>query len=218
VSAWEAPGATDEWYTPKSVFDALGCAFDLDVAAPEAGPLHVPAREWFFHDSLNEPWFGFVWGNFPFGGRNGLVPWLEKFFAHGDGIALTPDRTSAPWFQTYAPKADAILFTRKIRFLRPDGTEGKSPSTGTALMAAGPRGLDGLARAADAGFGMLVLPRQLRPLQGVLHGKQGFFNPSTLDEADQHARPGNPDGLRVADAGGAIVFNHDGLTSPGSNQ
>jgi hypothetical protein len=37
--------------------------------------------------------------NPPFGGRNGLAPWLDKFFANGNGIALTPDRTSAPWWQ-----------------------------------------------------------------------------------------------------------------------
>jgi hypothetical protein len=52
------------------------------------------------------------------------------------------------------------------------------------------------------------LPRQLRPLQGVLHGKQGFFNPSTLQQRDQSS-----DRLRVADLNGCVSF-HDGLTSP----
>ena len=30
----QSVGATDEWYTPPRVFDALGCSFDLDVASP----------------------------------------------------------------------------------------------------------------------------------------------------------------------------------------
>lgn len=151
---WETVGATDEWYTPEYIFDALGCRFDLDVAAPENGAPLVPAREWFFHDSLNESWFGFVWMNPPFGGRNGLIPWLDKFFDHGNGIALVPDRTSAPWFRAAFERADLALFTRKIRFLRPDGTEGKSPSCGTALLASGECGADALkcAAATDLGF------------------------------------------------------------------
>lgn len=90
--------------------------------------------------------------NPPFGGRNGLEPWLEKFFEHGNGIALTPDRTSAPWFQKWAPLAMSLLFLPKVRFLRPDGTEGKSPSTGTALWAAGLKGHAALKRARHIGL------------------------------------------------------------------
>lgn len=30
----ERRGKSDEWYTPKYVFDALGVVFDLDVAHP----------------------------------------------------------------------------------------------------------------------------------------------------------------------------------------
>ncbi len=155
MSAWETSGASDEWYTPAFVFEALGCQSDLDVAAPSNGATtHVPAPVCFRRDSLDHPWFGFVWMNPPFGGRNGLVPWLDKFFVHGDGIALVPDRTSAPWFQDAWRKADAVLFTRKIRFLRPDGTEGKSPSCGTALFAIGSRGIRALRDAERAGLGI----------------------------------------------------------------
>lgn len=154
MSHWETPGASDEWYTPRYVFDALGCRFDLDVAAPLNGPLHVPTSSWISRDSLSLEWQGFVWMNPPFGGRNAVAAWLDKFFAHGNGIALTPDRTSAPWFHDAWSKADAVLFTRKIRFLRPDGTEGVSPSSGTALFAVGDRGAAALRRAADAGLGI----------------------------------------------------------------
>lgn len=158
MSHWETAGQSNDWYTPKFVFDALGCKFDLDVAAPEAGPPHVPASEWFFHDGLNESWFGFVWMNPPFGGRNSLEPWLAKFFDHGNGIALTADRTSAPWFQKAWKRCDMAMFLPKIRFLRPDGTEGKAPSNGTTLWATGPRGEQALLRAEEKGLGILAFP------------------------------------------------------------
>jgi hypothetical protein len=100
--------------------------------------------------------------NPPFGGRNELAPWLDKFIAHYNGIALTPDRTSAPWFQNNAPNVDAIMFTRKIRFLRPDGTEGKSPSCGTALWACGLEAQQALFRAQENGLGFIVDPYQIK--------------------------------------------------------
>lgn len=155
---WDQPGASDEWYTPAFVFDALGCRFDLDVAAPLGGPPHVPCDGWIYDRSLELPWAGFVWMNPPFGGRNALEPWLARFFAHGDGIALTPDRTSAPWFRNAWGKAEAVLFTPKIRFIRPDGSEGKSPANGTALFAAGARGVEALHRARGRGLGILGFP------------------------------------------------------------
>lgn len=153
-------GATDEWYTPPYVFSVLGCSFDCDVASPgQYATPWIPAREFITWDSLRRPWAGFVWMNPPFGGRNGIVPWLEKFFAHGNGIALTPDRTSAPWWQKYAPCADLILFvTPKIKFIDADGKPGKSPAQGTCLMASGPLAHEPLYRAAANQLGILMMP------------------------------------------------------------
>lgn len=151
MSHWETNGKSNEWYTPKYIFDALGCMFDLDVAHPPA-PTHVPCTAFLSANSLAVNWNGFVWMNPPFGGRNALEPWLEKFFDHRNGIALTPDRTSAPWFQEFAPRAGLMLFLPKVRFLRPDGTEGKSPSNGTVLWAAGRKAENALLRAESLGF------------------------------------------------------------------
>lgn len=152
MSAWEAAGLSNEWYTPKYIFDALGCTFDMDVAASPGG-CHVPALYFERHDGLNVPWRGFVWMNPPFGGRNGLVPWLDRFYRHGHGIALVPDRTSAPWFQDAAARSAAILFVApKVKFERPDGSRGKSPGCGTALLAAGTQGRAALFRAGRLGI------------------------------------------------------------------
>lgn len=160
-------GATDEWYTPPHVFEALSCRFGMDVASPGSHITPwVPALSFLTSHSLEQKWRGFVWMNPPFGARNGLVPWLEKFFRHGDGIALTPDRTSAPWWQTYAPRADAILFVApKLKFIGADGKPGKSPAQGTCLMAVGEKAIDALNRAQAAKLGVLMHPSGLNAPQ-----------------------------------------------------
>lgn len=155
MSAWEEPGKSDDWFTPKYVFNAMAIQFNLDVAGP-IQPTHVPCWSCICEDSLSARWTGLVWMNPPFGGRNGIKPWLDKFFAHGNGVALVPDRTSAPWFQEAANKASSILFVSpKIKFERPDGSLGKSPGCGAALMAAGVRGDRALINARNAGLGWL---------------------------------------------------------------
>jgi hypothetical protein len=154
-------GATDEWYTPQRVFDALGCRFDTDVASPgKSKTPWIPATRFIRSDALELDWseFGFVWMNPPFGGRNAMVPWLHKFFEHGNGIVLTPDRTSAPWWQRFAPKADAILFVAsKLKFIGTDGRPGTSPAQGTCLMALGRQAVDALRRAEANGLGFVMV-------------------------------------------------------------
>ena len=161
MSEWERPGASDDWLTPKYVFDALGVTFDADMAASVVKPKHVPCRRWYYHNSLLCAWSeeNFIWLNPPFGGRNCILPWLKKFVEHGNGVALTPDRTSAPWFQWAAPQMYAILFVSpKIKFERPDGAVGRSPGCGTALMAMGQQGYNALVNARAAGLGMMMEP------------------------------------------------------------
>lgn len=148
-------GKSNEWYTPRFIFDALQENFDLDVAAPIGGPRHVPAKRWLseLDNGLLAPWEGFVWMNPPFGGRNALRPWLDRFFDHGDGIALTPDRASAPWWHEAAERADAVMFMKgKPRFEMPDGSKGGCPAFGACLWASGSRAVTALRRAQSLGF------------------------------------------------------------------
>lgn len=122
----EAPGESNEWYTPAYIFEALGCEFDLDVACPKDRTfVHVPAAQSYSEGSLEKEWFGFVWMNPPFGNARNKQDWLEKFFTHGNGVALTPDRTCTKWFHYAAQHADAALFTEgRVSFIRPDGSRG----------------------------------------------------------------------------------------------
>jgi hypothetical protein len=147
MGAHETAGKSNEWYTPAYIFSALNLVFDLDPACPADGPRHVPCRDWYSEKGLERPWHGLVWMNPPFGHQATKRDWLGRFFGHGNGVALVPDRTSAPWFQEFAPLADAICWVSpKIKFEKPDGTLGEQPGTGTALLASGSLSVEAIKR------------------------------------------------------------------------
>lgn len=137
----ETQGETDEWYTPEWLFQALDIEFDLDPAHPR-DKLWIPCTRYLTQedDGLSQPWKGTVWLNPPYGGRNAIKPWLNKFLKHNNGIVLVPNRTATDWFQETAEVASALLFVRKkIKFIRSDLTLGPSPGYGNVLIASGKR-------------------------------------------------------------------------------
>jgi len=137
--------------------------------------------------------------NPPFGARNGLVPWLRKFFAHGNGIALVPDRTSAPWWQEFAPQADMILFVApKLKFIDEMGNPGTSPAQGTCLLGAGQQAMIALCRAEKKGLGTILLtrarttaPPHIRTAPGKTRGAatNATTGGSIAMECDPHRQP-----------------------------
>jgi len=152
-------GKTDEWYTPKYIFDALYCRFDLDVAAPvDLTYVTTPTDNFIHENSLKKDWFGFVWCNPPFGGRNGILPWIEKIAAHNNGIILTPDRISTPWWNKVCLQSDAVLFiSGKVKFINQNGISGDQPANGTCLFAFGEDGVRALVNAKNNGLGVLLI-------------------------------------------------------------
>jgi phage N-6-adenine-methyltransferase len=97
---------SDDYWTPKWVFDALGIEFDLDVACPPDGPAHTPAKKWYTQetDGLLSPWNGRIWMNPPY---SHATPWVHKFIEHKHGVALLPFAKSR-WLQNIWESADAI--------------------------------------------------------------------------------------------------------------
>lgn len=157
----EARGKHQDWITPLYIFEALGVTFDLDVAAPKLGPKYVPCKKWLWNDGLKQQWYGFIWMNPPFGKQEYKRAWLRRFIEHDNGIALMPDRTSAPWFQESAPLMDMLLFIGpKVQFELEDGSRGKAPSNGTVLFALGYPAIDALKNAQDKGLGFITVSRQ----------------------------------------------------------
>lgn len=104
-------GATNEWYTPKWILDALG-PFDDDPC--------LPGRT----DGLIREWGGLMWVNPPYGPECGK--WLHRLAEHGNGIALVFARTETRWFcDEIWSKADSLFFLKgRIKFLK-NGVEAK---------------------------------------------------------------------------------------------
>ena len=153
----ERAGESNEWYTPDYIFEAMSINFDTDVASPkDRSHCNVPSEHFITEDSLSLDWNGVVWMNPPFGNQKNKFLWIDKFIEHGNGVALMPDRSSAPWWQYFAKNSDAVLFVDgKIKFIKPDGTKGESPANGTTLFAIGQSGVQGLVSASKNGLGIL---------------------------------------------------------------
>lgn len=132
--------STDEWYTPIEILESLG-DFDLDPCAP-VNPLWPTARVMYNKndDGLSKEWFGRVWLNPPYS-RPLIEQFIKRLSEHGNGIALLYNRCDSKMFQDIIfPKATAMKFLReRIRFYRPDGTQGNSPGRGSILIAFGER-------------------------------------------------------------------------------
>jgi phage N-6-adenine-methyltransferase len=166
-----ATTGSEEWYTPSTIFEALGCRFDLDAASPGAEVVwwipadrHLTAAD----NGLERDWGdAFVWCNPPYG-RETLPQWLEKFRQHANGICLIGDRTSVWWWQDLCGRADLVLFVnKKINFISPTCGPGNN-TLGSTLVAYGERAVQALINAAAAGLGIMFAPQHLGPTRASL--------------------------------------------------
>lgn len=134
----KSSNATDEWYTPKELIDSLG-SFDLDPCAP-VNPLWETAKVMYNKndDGLLQNWGGRVWLNPPYS-RPLIELFIQKMAEHNNGIALLFNRLDSAMMQdVILKKATSMKILRKrIRFYRPDGTQGGSPGCGSILFAFG---------------------------------------------------------------------------------
>jgi hypothetical protein len=104
-------GGTPEWYTPPSLFGALGLDFDLDPCAPPLpAAAWIPARRRYSLpvDGLAQPWEGRVWLNPPYAAET--ARWVGRLAEHGDGLALTFVRSCTPWWQSAVRRSTGVLF------------------------------------------------------------------------------------------------------------
>lgn len=135
---------SDEWYTPKSVFDELNVTFDLDVAAPKGGTGLVPALRSYCleDDGLSSPWFGRVWMNPPY---SKPAPWVDKWLTHGNGVALLPMAKSRWMNYLMDSEASFRLLPSNFKFVSPEGKP-ISLMMGSMLWAIGDDNVDAIKR------------------------------------------------------------------------
>jgi phage N-6-adenine-methyltransferase len=115
----QAGVTSDDFYTPKWVFDALKVEFDLDVASPPGGPAFTPCKRFYtqLDDGLSSDWVGTVFMNPPY---SKPAPWVERFLSHGDGIALLPFAKSK-WLETLWQNENVkTVFLYAVKFDRAD--------------------------------------------------------------------------------------------------
>lgn len=116
----DAVAATsDDCYTPRWVFDAMGLRFDLDVAAPVGGPWHVPCDRYYTaaDDGLVQPWDGLIWCNPPF---SRFMPWAERWAEHSAGAIMGLVQPLNHYLAAVFDAADAVTFVH-CEFARPGG-------------------------------------------------------------------------------------------------
>ena len=117
--------ANDELYTPAWIFDALGLQFDLDVASSNSDQVIVPANKRFTleDDALTKEWYGQVWMNPPFSKPS---PWVDKWLAHANGIALLPLSGNSRWWRAlWESEASVAMIKPNTGFTNPAGKEQK---------------------------------------------------------------------------------------------
>lgn len=113
---------SDDIYTPRWVFDALGLTFDLDVCAPPEGPPHTPASSYYsvIDDGLAQPWHGLVWMNPPY---SKPTPWVERFLRHNNGVALLPFAKARWWDHLWSTDLWMLALKQEQDFVKRDGTK-----------------------------------------------------------------------------------------------
>lgn len=127
---------SDDWYTPRWIFDALGVTFDLDVACPPGGSPNTPCRRYYTQadDGLASPWEGLVWMNPPY---SRPAPWVQKWVEHANGLALMV-MTKSHWFESLWTHPEThVVYMRQIKFERPGIRGGSASSWSYGLWAIG---------------------------------------------------------------------------------
>ena len=134
--------SSDDYYTPKWIFDALGVEFDLDVACPPEGPLYTPCNSYFTQedDGLVQDWNGTVWMNPPYSRPKW---WVAKFIEHGNGIALLPFAKSN-WCESLWNSDAGMVYLQNVAFERSDMNVVSAAPFSLGLWAMGAKNIEAL--------------------------------------------------------------------------
>lgn len=142
----------DEWYTPAKYIalarEVMG-QIDIDPASNDVAQKTVRAATYYTAETngLDKEWRGKVWMNPPY--SRGLIgPFIGKLvdeFQSGrctEAIVLTNNSTDTAWFLAMARAGATVCFPKgRIRFLKSNGTMGRTPPQGQIFTYLGGRPL-----------------------------------------------------------------------------
>lgn len=161
-----ARSATDTWFTPPAIIEALGGweSFDLDPCSHVDRPWPTARQHYTIEDNgLIQRWVGRCWINPPYSIQL-FTRFMARMAEHNHGTALAFARTETVPFQKYVWGAAAgVLFLRgRLNFHQADGTRAeKNGGAPSVLIAYGEQDMEILAAAPiDGHFVPLRLPSQ----------------------------------------------------------
>ena len=108
---------TDDYFTPKWLFDQMDLVFDQDVASPPGGVPWIPAINYYSmaDDGLSQTWFNRVWMNPPF---SNAAPWIDRFIVHHHGVALVRNGANKWGDKLWASDASLVILPYNFQFVR----------------------------------------------------------------------------------------------------
>lgn len=129
-----------EHYTPRRFTDSARIVMggiDLDPASNEVANSWIQAKMFYSieNQGLDEDWKGNVWMNPPYDSKS-LKPLADKLFTSNitQAVVITNNNTDTKIGQAFLQWADAIcLVAGRVKFMKPDGTENKTPLQGQII-------------------------------------------------------------------------------------
>ena len=120
VSSVHFSSATDEWETPRPLFDELDRIFGGFTLDPCATPQNAKCARFFTRevDGLAQAWTGKVFMNPPYGRQIG--GWVRKAWEESlNGalvVCLLPARVDTRWWHDYARKGHVYFLRGRLKF------------------------------------------------------------------------------------------------------
>ena len=129
-----------EHYTPRRFTDSARIvmgSIDLDPASNEVANSWIQADTFYSleNQGLDKEWTGNIWMNPPYDSKS-LKPLAAKLFNSdiSQAIVLTNNNTDTKVGQEFLQWASAIcLIAGRVKFMKPDGTENKTPLQGQII-------------------------------------------------------------------------------------
>jgi ParB family chromosome partitioning protein len=139
---------TAEWYTPPKYVElarAVLGEIDLDPASDALPQTWIKAIRYYArgYDGLSRFWFGNIWLNPPYGktgGKSNQAVWSAKMvdeYENGritEGILLVNSTHGYKWYEELWTRYPVCLVRERIRFFKPDGTEGGQAKRGQTFV------------------------------------------------------------------------------------